>query len=62
MDCSPYANKSLDEVLAVLKAAAAKAPRGQAIVGQLFDPSLLPGQPDLTADLLDGSPPRCRSW
>ena len=53
VDCSPYANKSLDEVLAVLKAAAAKAPRGQAIVGQLFDPSLLPGQPELTADLLD---------
>jgi len=53
VDCSPYANKTLDAVLAVLKAAVAAAPPGQAVVGQLFDPSLLPGQPDLTAALLD---------
>ena len=53
VDCSPYANKTLDAVLAALKAAAATASAGQAVVGQLFDPSLLPGQPDLTADLLD---------
>ncbi len=53
VDCSPYTNKTLDAVLAALKAAAAAAPAGQAVVGQLFDPSLLPGQPDLTADLLD---------
>ncbi|MFM9033696.1 MAG: amidohydrolase [Mycobacterium sp.] len=54
VDCSPYTNKSLDSVLAALKAAAARTPAGQAVVGQLYDPSLLPGQPDLTADLLDG--------
>jgi predicted amidohydrolase YtcJ len=54
VDCSPYTNKTLDAVLAALRAAVAKAPRGQAVVGQLYDPSLLPGQPDLTADLLDG--------
>jgi predicted amidohydrolase YtcJ len=53
VDCSPYANKTLDSVLAALKAAAAAAPAGQTVVGQLFDPSLLPGQPDLTAALLD---------
>jgi predicted amidohydrolase YtcJ len=53
VDCSPYANKTLEDVLAVLKAAVAKAPPGQSVVGQLFDPSLLPGQPDLTAALLD---------
>ena len=53
VDCSPYANKTLDAVLAALKAAVAKAPSGQAVVGQLYDPSLLPGQPDLTCDLLD---------
>ena len=53
IDCSPYANKTLDAVLAALKAAVATTPPGQAVVGQLFDPSLLPGQPDLTADLLD---------
>jgi predicted amidohydrolase YtcJ len=54
VDCSPYTNKTLEAVLAALRAAVAKAPRGQAVVGQLYDPSLLPGQPDLTADLLDG--------
>jgi predicted amidohydrolase YtcJ len=53
VDCSPYTNKSLDAVIATLKAAAAKTPKGQAVVGQLFDPSLLPGQPELTAELLD---------
>ena len=53
VDCSPYTNKTLDAVLAALKAAVAAAPAGQTVVGQLFDPSLLPGQPDLTADLLD---------
>jgi len=53
VDCSPYTNKSLDEVLDALKAAAAKTPKGQTVVGQLFDPSLLPGQPELTAELLD---------
>lgn len=53
VDCSPYTNKTLDAVLAALKAALAAAPAGQTVVGQLFDPSLLPGQPDLTADLLD---------
>jgi predicted amidohydrolase YtcJ len=52
VDCSPYVNKTLDAVLSALKAAVGKAP-GQAVVGQLFDPSLLPGQPDLTAALLD---------
>ena len=53
VDCSPYTNKTLDAVLAALKAAVAAAPAGQTVVGQLFDPSLLPDQPDLTADLLD---------
>lgn len=53
VDCSPYTNKTLDAVLAALKSAAATTPTGQAVVGQLYDPSLLPGQPDLTADLLD---------
>ena len=53
VDCSPYANKTLDAVLAALRAAAAKTPPGQTVVGQLFDPSLLPGQPELTAAVLD---------
>ncbi len=54
VDCSPYANKTLEAVLAALRAAVARAPKGQTVVGQLFDPSLLPGQAELTADLLDG--------
>lgn len=53
VDCSPYTNKTLDAVLAALKTAVAQAPPGQTVVGQLYDPSLLPGQPDLTAELLD---------
>jgi len=53
VDCSPYTNKTLDAVLAALKAAVAKAPAGQAIVGQLFDPSLMPNQATLTCALLD---------
>jgi predicted amidohydrolase YtcJ len=53
VDCSPYTNKTLDAVLAALKAAIATTPPGQALVGQLYDPSLLPGRPDLTAALLD---------
>ncbi|WP_293306491.1 amidohydrolase [Mycolicibacterium sp.] len=53
VDCSPYTNKTLDAVLVALKAAVATAPAGQAVVGQLFDPSLLPNQATLTLDLLD---------
>lgn len=53
VDCSPYTNKTLDNVLAALKKAVDSAPPGQTVVGQLYDPSLLPGQPELTADLLD---------
>ncbi len=53
VDCSPYTHETLDAVLAALTAAVATTPPGQAVVGQLFDPSLLPGQTELTADLLD---------
>ena len=53
VDCSPYTNTTLDAVLAALKAAVAKAPAGQAVVGQLFDPSLMPNQATLTCALLD---------
>lgn len=53
VDCSPYTHKSLDDVLAVLKAAVDKAAPGETVVGQLYDPSLLPGRPELTVDVLD---------
>jgi predicted amidohydrolase YtcJ len=39
--------------LAALKAAVVSAPAGQAVVGQLFDPSLMPNQATLTCALLD---------
>ena len=53
VDCSPYTNKTLDAVLVALKAAVAKAPAGQAVIGQLFDPSLMPNQATLTCAVLD---------
>jgi len=53
VDCSPYTNKTLDAVLAALKAAVAKAPAGQGVIGQLFDPSLMPNEATLTCALLD---------
>lgn len=52
-DCSKDANPTFDDVVATLKAAAAKAQPGEWICGQLFDPSRYPGEPDLTADILD---------
>ena len=53
VDCSPYTNTTLDAVVTALKAAVAKAPAGQAVVGQLFDPSLMPNQATLTCAVLD---------
>ena len=52
-DCSHSSNPRFDDVVARLKAAAAKAPPGEWVCGQLFDPSLFPGEPELTAAILD---------
>ena len=52
-DCSHESNPSFDDVVARLKAAAAKSKPGDWICGQLFDPSLYPGEPDLTSAILD---------
>jgi len=52
-DCSHESNPTFDDVVARMKAAAAKAKPGEWICGQLFDPSLYPGEPDLTAAILD---------
>ena len=52
VDCSTDANASRDEVLVRLKSALAAAP-GTAVIGQRYDPSLMPGNLELTADLLD---------
>ena len=53
VDCSPFTNRTLDDVVARLRAAAARLAPGEWLIGQLFDPSLFPGQPDLTAEILD---------
>ena len=53
VDCSPFANRSLDEVVARLRDAAGRLAPGAWLIGKLFDPSLLPGQPELTSEILD---------
>ncbi|MFC7925131.1 amidohydrolase [Microbacterium laevaniformans] len=42
-----------DDVIAVLKTAAHATPAGQYVLAKLFDPSLYPGEPALTRDILD---------
>jgi len=53
-DCSYASNPTLGDVLDRLRGAVASTPRGAWLCGELFDPSRLPGEPDLTCDLLDG--------
>lgn len=52
-DISHDACATFDDVVASLKGAAAKTPAGQYVLGKLFDPSLYPGEPELTRDILD---------
>jgi predicted amidohydrolase YtcJ len=52
-DCSPFANPTFDAVVERLRAAAATAAPGEWVSGKLFDPSLYPGEPELTAAILD---------
>ncbi|MEG0028123.1 MAG: amidohydrolase [Aurantimicrobium sp.] len=52
-DVSHEVCATFDDVVAVLKTAAAATPAGQYVLGKLFDPSLFPGEPDLTLDILD---------
>ena len=56
-DISHEVCPTFDDVIAALKATAAKTPAGQFVYGKLFDPSLYPGEPDLTADILDAACP-----
>ena len=44
---------TLDDATAAIKAAAAKAPSGQIVAFKNFDPSLYPGEPNLTRTMLD---------
>jgi predicted amidohydrolase YtcJ len=56
-DLSHEACPSFDDVVATVKAAAAKTPAGQYVLGKLFDPSLYPGEPPLTRAILDQAVP-----
>ena len=52
-DVSHVACPSFDDVVATLKAAAEQTPLGHYVLAKLFDPSLYPGEPELTRDILD---------
>ena len=53
VDCSPLRHASFDAILDVLRAESADPGEGGWVLGQLFDPSLLDGEPELTRELLD---------
>lgn len=53
LDCSHASNPRFDDLVARLQQAVAGAAPGAWVCGELFDPSLYPGEPDLTADILD---------
>jgi len=53
LNCSALENPTFDDVVKRLKAEAAKNPESGWVQGQLFDPSLYPGEPELTRDILD---------
>lgn len=52
-DVSHAACPRIDDVVAALRAAAAATAPGQYVLAKLFDPSLYPGEPALTRDILD---------
>ena len=52
-DVSHEVCATFDDVVAKLKSTADQTPTGQFVLGKLFDPSLFPGEPDLTRDILD---------
>lgn len=52
-DVSHEVCSTFDEVVATIKATAAKTPAGEYVLAKLFDPSLYPGEPNLTRAVLD---------
>ncbi|MEY4102722.1 MAG: hypothetical protein RIR88_856, partial [Actinomycetota bacterium] len=52
-DVSHEVCPTFDSVVAKIKEVAAQTPDGQYVLGKLFDPSLYPGEPDLTRVILD---------
>lgn len=55
IDCSTRDGASIDDIVAKLKSA--EPVFEDWVLGQLFDPSLLPGEPDLTRAILDAAVP-----
>jgi predicted amidohydrolase YtcJ len=53
INCSPLRHASFDAILNELRAASAHPGEGGWVLGQLYDPSLLDGEPELTRELLD---------
>ena len=53
LDVSHEVCDTFDSVVEAIKTAAAQTPDGQYVLGKLFDPSLYPGEPDLTRAILD---------
>ena len=56
-DVSHQSCATFDDVVATLKKAAEGLTEGEWLLGQQFDPSLYPGEPDLTRDILDQAIP-----
>ena len=56
-DVSHEVCATFDEVVAAIKSSAAQTPAGQFVYAKLFDPSLYPGEPNLTLDILDSACP-----
>lgn len=56
-DLSHEACPTFDAAVAAIKSAAAATPKGQYVLGKLFDPSLYPGEPALTRAILDTAVP-----
>ena len=53
INCSAIENSSFDEVIERLKAGLQGLGEGEWLRGQLYDPSLFPGEPDLDRSILD---------
>lgn len=53
VDVSHNACPTFDDVVATIKTAVSKTPSGQIVMCKNFDPSLYPGEPNLTRNILD---------
>jgi len=58
LDLGPFVNQSMDDVKARITKALAAAQPGDWVLGQLFDPTITPGQLDLSMQGLDALSPK----